>query len=786
MSNIRKIPWFILLVQIAIIIYVVVAFDVKDMTLSKGETYDFNTGWIIEREDGSREEIKLPYYEECAANAVIRIKNVIPEEYRGKTLSFITADKNMLIYMDGELVYEFGVNDERSFGNTPGSITNFVDIPSEMTKGEIVIELTSPYENYGACIDAMTISNRDISILNMFNRNMLGFACAIIMLLTSVMFCILALAQKMLKQGTEGTEYLAMYSFLSFIYYCIETKAMNLFYGNQTVYSVAVFLILMSMPMFMLAYFIKRFEFENRKSIHEVLILSIINACVQIPLQLFGVFDFMDMALFSHALLFISIIVTILNLLTISKRSTNLNYKTDIAALFILGASGAMDIVRNYTLKAEHIEKFSRYGATVFFVIMLMTHIVGIIRKYVSALEENAVLLEQKVELAEKKNEAKTVFLTRMSHEIRTPINAVLGMNKMIINETKEDTIKEYAQDVESAAQALLGVVNEILDLSKIEAGKMNLVECKYDTSSMLYDVSNMIAVRAQTKDLDFAVNIDKNTPATLYGDDMKIRQVLINLLSNAVKYTNEGTVTLTLGCDKTPDERNVYLTFSVKDTGIGIKEEDMPKLFGEYERIEEEKNRAVEGTGLGMSIAIQFLKLMDSHLEVESKYGCGSTFSFRVKQEIVDDTPIGDFNEKFIQRRKKYQQEETVKATGNKVLLVDDNNINRRIFASLLKNTGISVVEASGGEECLKFVKNDKFDIIFLDHMMPGMDGVETLEAFKTLEDNKNLSTPVIALTANAIEGAKEFYMSKGFDGYLSKPIDREKLRTIIETYIS
>ena len=257
MKNIRKIPWLILLVQIAIIIYVAVAFNVKDTTLSKGETDDFNDGWVIEREDGSQEEIKLPYYEECEAGAVIKIRNVIPEEYRGKTLSFITADKNMLIYVDGELIYEFGVNDERDFGNTPGSITNFVDIPSELAKGEIVIELTSPYENYGACIDAMTVSDRDISILNMLNRNMLGFACAIIMLLTSIMFCVLAWGQKWLKQGTEGTEYLAVYSFISFIYYCIETKAMHLFYGNHTVYSVAVFLILMSMPMFMLAYFIR-------------------------------------------------------------------------------------------------------------------------------------------------------------------------------------------------------------------------------------------------------------------------------------------------------------------------------------------------------------------------------------------------------------------------------------------------------------------------------------------------------------------------------------------------
>lgn len=785
MSNIRKIVWPILIVQIVLIIYVAVSFNVKDTTLSKGETDDFNTGWIIEREDGSEEEIELPYYEECEADAVIKIKNIIPEEFWGKTLSFITADKNMLIYIDGELIYEFGVNDERDFGNTPGSITNFIDIPDELTKGEIVIELTSPYENYGACIDAMTVSDRDISILNMINRNILGVACACIMLFTSIMFLILSLGQKRLKLGTEGTEYLAVYSFISFIYYCIETKAMHLFYGNHTLYSVAVFLILMSMPMLMLAYFIKRFEFENRKSIHIVFILTIINICVQIPLQIFNVCDFMDMAMFSHALLFISIIVLVVNIIIISKRNKNINYKMDIVALSVLGAGGVVDLVRNYTLKAEHIEKYSKYAAAIFFIIMFVTHIMEIIRKYVSVLEENAILLKQKVEMAEKKNEAKTIFLSRMSHEIRTPINAVIGMNNMIVNESKEEIIREYAQDVDSAAHALLGIVNEILDLSKIEAGKMTLVKGKYDTSSMLYDVSNMIAVRAQTKDLNFVVNIDKNTPSSLCGDDVKIRQILTNLLSNAVKYTNEGTVTLTLECEKT-DDGNVYLTFIVKDTGIGIKEEDMPKLFGEYERIEEERNRNVEGTGLGMSIAMQFLKLMDSNLLVESRYGFGSTFTFRIKQEVVDCTPIGDFNEKFTQRRKKYKQENTIKAEGSKVLLVDDNSINRRVFAALLKNTNISVVEASSGEECLKYAKSEKFDMIFLDHMMPGMDGIETLKALKMSENKENLSTPVIALTANAIEGAKEYYVGEGFDDYLSKPIEREKLKSLIEKYIS
>lgn len=785
MKNIRRvIPWLILIVQTAILIYVAVGFDVRYVTLHKGEIVSFNDGWVIVREDGSSSNITLPYYEDCKADAVIRVKNTIPEKYWGKTLSFITADKEMLIYIDGELVYEFGASDKRDFGSTPGSETNFVDIPSYLRNGEIEIVLKSPYENFSASIDSMTIADRDISILHMFNRSLIGFGCAIVMFLASIIFCVLAWGQRWMKQDSEGIEYLAVYGFISFFFYCIGTKSMSLFYGNQTFYSVAVFLILMSMPIFMLAYFIKRFELENRKSIDVVFVLSIVNACVQIILQIFNIVDFMNMALFSHMLIFTSIIMLIVNLIKISRKNKSIRYKMDIVALSALGISGVADIIRNYTIKAEHIEKYSCYGATIFFVIMLITHILGIIRRYVSVIEENAELSRQKMEMAEKKNEAKTVFLTRMSHEIRTPINAVLGMNKMIINESNEEQIKEYAEDVESAAQALLGIVNEILDMSKIEAGKMNLVEGKYDTSGMIYDVSNMIAVRAQTKDLDFVVKVDEDTPSTLYGDDMKIRQVLVNLLSNAVKYTNEGRVELTVRCHKCEDERNVYITFCVKDTGIGIKKEDMPKLFGEFERIEEERNKNVEGTGLGMSITKQFLKLMDSKIEVESEYGKGSTFSFKIKQEIIDSTPVGDFSEKFAQRRKKYKQEEKAQPTGKKVLLVDDNNINRRIFAALLKNTGIGVVEASSGNECINRVKEEKYDIIFLDHMMPDMDGIETLENMKKLHNNMNESTPVIALTANAIVGAKEFYLNIGFDGYLSKPIIREELKLIIEQY--
>lgn len=782
----KKVPWVILSVQLILVIYVINVFKVDDTTLYKGDIDSFNTGWTLVRQDGSEELIELPYYEECKADTLITIKNVIPEKYWGKTISFLTADKNVRVYIDGSVIYEFGVNDERTFGQTPGSITNFIDIPPDLTRGEIVIELMSPYDNYGACIDSMTIADRAVSILNMLNRNMLEFGCAIIMLLTAIVFCVLAWSHRWVKHGTEGTEFLAVYSLLSFVYYCIETKAVHLLYGNHTLHSVLVFLILMTLPMFLLTYYMKCFNLENKRSLLVMHSLSVLNACIQIPLQVLNIFDFMEMAFLSHAILFISIVVMIAELYRLQKNGDR-EHKIEFVGFFIMGLCGVADIVRSYTLTTEHIDKFSRYGTTIFCLLMLIGHIIRIIKRYVMALEENTKLLEQKVKLVESKNEAKSIFLARMSHEIRTPINAVLGMNKMIISETGEDNIREYAKDVESAAQALLGIVNEILDLSKIEAGKMSLAEGEYDVASMLYDVSNMIAVRAQTKDIDFVLNVDDSIPAVLYGDDVKLRQILTNILSNAVKYTNEGLVTMAVQCDRADDCQSVKLTFKIKDTGIGIKEEDMPKLFEAFERIEEGRNRAVEGTGLGMSITVQFLKLMNSSLNVESKYGEGSTFFFTVEQRIVNAEPIGNFSENFRLRRQKYEQKTDMNATGKRVLLVDDNNINRRVFASLLKHTGIQVVEASSGGEALALVTKEQYDIIFLDHMMPNMDGIETLKAFKQLDEreNKNRLTPVIALTANAIEGAKAYYMEEGFDGYMSKPIDPDKLDKLIKQYI-
>lgn len=407
---------------------------------------------------------------------------------------------------------------------------------------------------------------------------------------------------------------------------------------------------------------------------------------------------------------------------------------------------------------------------------------------YLTTENPDAVLVEQleaETKRADIANQAKTNFLANMSHEIRTPINAVLGMNEVIMRESKETSIREYAKDVDGAAKSLLSIIDDILDITKIEAGKLTIIPVKYDFASMIHDVTNMISFRAKQKHLDFKVEIDEKIPCRLFGDDIRIRQILVNLLNNAVKYTHEGTVTLSVNLLPCEEELDARLFFSVKDTGIGIKEEDIPKLYVPFERIEEKRNRSIEGTGLGMNITTQLLALLNSQLEIESVYGKGSEFSFILQQKIVDRREVGKLEEKLEAENIGQDYRMSFQAPEAKVLVVDDNTMNRRVFCSLLKDSRIQIEEAADGFEAVGLVKQNVYDIIFLDHMMPVMDGIETLKAMKELVDYPSKNTPVVMLTANAILGAREQYMEEGFDDFLSKPIDFMKLQTMILKFL-
>lgn len=395
--------------------------------------------------------------------------------------------------------------------------------------------------------------------------------------------------------------------------------------------------------------------------------------------------------------------------------------------------------------------------------------------------------LAEAAESANQANEAKSYFLSTMSHDIRTPMNAILGLNEMVLRESHEEEIVEYSESIRNAGKTLLGIINDILDFSKIEAGKMDIIIVDYHFASMLNDLVNMVQGKATDKGLAFNLDVDRNIPVLLNGDEIRIKQVITNILSNAVKYTKEGSITFKAAYEKTEDESNsILLLISVSDTGIGIKPEDMDRLFQAFERIEENKNRNIEGTGLGMSIAQRFLNMMGSRIEVQSEYGKGSTFSFKLKQEVKDWTPIGNYEETFkqaISERMRYHERFT--APNARLLVIDDTAVNLSVFKNLLKQTKVQIDTAINGDEGIVLYKKNCYDVIFLDHMMPDKDGIETLREMKAIADNPNSKTPVVCLTANAISGMREKYINAGFDDYIAKPIDPQKLENLLIEYI-
>lgn len=410
---------------------------------------------------------------------------------------------------------------------------------------------------------------------------------------------------------------------------------------------------------------------------------------------------------------------------------------------------------------------------------------IPLVQRLLKFLEATTHELTEMAEAAKAASEAKSSFISNMSHEIRTPINAVLGLDEMILRETKEEETKRYASDIRVAGRTLLSLINDILDASRIESGKLQIVPVEYEISSLLNDLVNMITVRAQEKNLEFVVDVDPTMPHLLCGDDTRIKQCALNVLTNAVKYTREGKVCLFVSYEKT-GEQEILLKIRVTDTGIGIKEEDMNRLFSRFERIDEEKNRTIEGTGLGMSIVRQLLALMNTELQVHSVYGQGSDFSFAVRQRVVKWEPIGNFTEMYERSLENAQQyEESFRAPEGMVLVVDDTRMNLTVFTSLLKGTGLMVDTADSGFQALEQVKKKHYDVIFLDQRMPEMDGIETLQRMKALPDGLNEHTPVIMLTANAVSGAREQFLAAGFDDYLSKPINGAHLEQMLMDYL-
>ncbi len=418
--------------------------------------------------------------------------------------------------------------------------------------------------------------------------------------------------------------------------------------------------------------------------------------------------------------------------------------------------------------------------------------VLGVINKFQNRVYERSLkkisrqneALIASEERADKANRAKSEFLSSMSHEIRTPINVIIGMNEMILKEADNEQLLTYAQAIDSSANTLLSLISDVLDISKIEAGKTEIEEQNYRLAELLVECNDLIAERAERKGLDFSIQCQENLPSILLGDVGRIRQIMLNLLTNAVKYTNEGKVELIVQGEEKAER--FMLKITVQDTGIGMTQENLGRVFEKFERFDLDKNRSIEGTGLGLSIVKELAERMDGTVGVSSSYGEGSVFTVGLPQEIVDAAPIGafDIKEQKLHRERRECPNEFV-AEDARILVVDDVTMNLNVFVNLLKETGIQVDTVASGRKSLELVKEKKYDLIFMDHMMPDMDGIETLRTMRILDGNRNRETPVIMLTANVQSGIGEMYREEGFCEYLSKPIRGSMLKEMILRYL-
>lgn len=431
------------------------------------------------------------------------------------------------------------------------------------------------------------------------------------------------------------------------------------------------------------------------------------------------------------------------------------------------------ELLTKRTVAMEHAESF--------LAVLLVTVLICTLFAFVTEVyaEENRIVQRQKKQI-EDLNRAQKRFFSSMSHEIRTPVNAIIGFNESTLRENISDEVRENAQNIEVASKLLLHTINEILDMSRLETGGMEIVCADYRTTAMLSDIVSLVWLRAQEKGLEFVIRVDPAMPTSLHGDEVRIKQLLLNVVSNAVKYTREGSVTLAIS-GRTDEQGVFYAVYDVTDTGIGIREENIPQLFSAFQRVDEQSTHAIEGTGLGLSIVKQLLDLMGGSVTVTSEYGKGSNFHIEIPQQVADPTPVGEVNLHRTARDETVLRADAFAAPKLSILAVDDTPMNLKVLTKLLKDTGVSLDTAASGTEALKRTSEKRYDLILMDHQMPGMDGIECLHRIREQSDGLNRDSKIVCLTANIGADMERLYMQEGFDGYLEKPIRGKVLETEI-----
>lgn len=725
---------------------------------------EFEAEWYYVSENGVKNPVEVPGNVPAKRGELVTLTTTLPAEIEsGEALCFRPVWQDVDIYIDGELRLHYNTKDSRFFGANSPFRYLFVELEKEDAGKELTYEFTSE-SKYTGTVKKIHIGNPAAIWYDIIQNSAPKAVVAFSLLLLSL-FCIIVCGIiKFAYKRTLKLNYLAWAIFLCAFWMLSEIDFRQLIVDNVSILTNSTYLSLMLIPIPLVLY-MDGIQMGRYKKLYVVTVVySTAIFVVGTILQIFDVVQFVEQLPFVHAgMVFTlsSIIGTIIFDL----------FKKHIKDYMIVGIGVLGMLLSAFVEIGVYYMHFDLSVGTILAIGLMFLLVMAIIKS-----AQDLLLTEQKKQQAISAREAEERFLANMSHEIRTPMNAIVGMTEILLRGNLTQEQKEYLNNIKSSGNALVSIINDILDISKIEAGKMELVEDVYAFRPMVNDIEKIIKNRIGDKPIELLCQVDQSVPDMLYGDGLRIRQIIINLANNAVKFTQEGEIKIAIKAKPTEDGR-IGVFVSVADTGQGIKQEDLKNLFGAFEQVDALKNRGKEGTGLGLSISRRFVEMMGGQIDVKSEYGKGSEFFFTVYQQTVSEDMVC-----------KMKAEEDIlnfKAPKAKVLLVDDNEVNRKVAVGLLEPLQMQIDTAINGKNALSMIQEKEYDLVFMDHMMPVMDGVEATRNLRKMEGEYYQKLPVIALTANAMKEARQLFSEAGMNGFASKPIQMGQICQIIREWL-
>ncbi|MCR4617525.1 MAG: response regulator [Lachnospiraceae bacterium] len=728
--------------------------------------------WHWDGGDGVTESFVAPGQVSASQGEVVTLYTTLPDNIHEDTYMFIRTGISLKVFVGGEERNDFDV----SKSTLPGGNVKSLWLPIKLhpsDAGKTLYLYRYDTHSFNGAVSACLIGNMQGFMRKQLITNGFILLLAFSLVVFGSLITVFSVVYRLRSKRSFSLMYLSISVLTAALWFILDNYTYPFLFGNYNVDGVVEYMLVMLLP-FPFSCYLNLLQKRRYQWVYNILnCILLVNFVLYTVLHFTGIVDYSDSMPIMNIPLVIVIVVGSGLIIYDVLHKKNRDYQIISIGFAVFLLFALMEIVYLNLPIHSNDGIFAALG------------LLGILFCAVVQELTNLKKLEEQTLEATESNRAKSTFLANMSHEIRTPINAIMGMNELILRENSSESIKGYSENIKTASQSLLEIINDILDFSKIEQGKMDLINENYDIRELLSSVISMIKVKADEKGLRLNCEIDETLPTVLLGDSKRIREIMINLLNNAVKYTHKGSVTLQVNMNTAEDDKKL-LVIIVKDTGIGIKEEDRDKLFQQFERLDFVRNKSIEGSGLGLAITGNLVNMMNGTIECNSAYGVGSEFIVCLPQEIVDNTPIGSLDN---YRPDEYEDAESNESSfvcpSAQILIVDDNDMNLKVAAGLIETTKAIVTTCSSGFEMLKLIVKEKYDMILLDHMMPDMDGIETLAASKTTPGNLNLQTPTIALTANAILGAREMYLNNGFTDYLSKPMDVKHLSGMLKTYL-